>query len=232
MGNVKQETRLHRKPTLKPKPEPKVSKGLLTAILLTLVAILAYAALNGHTYDAKQRIKLENTYQQLQKTQQELNQTKGKNLDGQKKLEDVNKQLEDTKKQLQSKKDSAKAYALEQAKPAPTPAPAPAVTPYVPSGNKDTWLAASGIPKELWWAVDYIVTRESGWNPCSYYPSQSNCNANPVNACGLVMQNPCHKIPGDWRDPVAALKWQYGYVNNRYGGYVGAVAYWQIHHNY
>lgn len=100
------------------------------------------------------------------------------------------------------------------------------------SGNKQTWLTASGIPSSEWWAVDWIVSRESGWNPCAYYPGHSNCSASPYGACGLVQQNPCGKIPGRWTDPVAALRWQYQYVTARYGGYAEAVYHWQNYGSY
>lgn len=112
------------------------------------------------------------------------------------------------------------------------PAPPKSVPTVSITGNKQEWLQASGIPADLWWAVDYIVSRESGWNPCAYYPGRSNCSASPTTACGLAQQNPCGKIPGHWTDPVAALRWQYQYVNDRYGGYPQAVAYWKIHHVY
>ena len=117
----------------------------------------------------------------------------------------------------------------------PQAVPTPAVTAvqpaFVPSGDKASWLAASGIPEDQWGYVDYIVSRESGWNPCAYYPSTYDCSATPVNACGLVMQNPCNKIAADWRDPVAALQWANGYVG-RYGGWAGAVAHWKSYGNY
>lgn len=116
--------------------------------------------------------------------------------------------------------------------PQPLELPEPVTPTYTPTGNKDSWLQQSGIPQNLWGYVDFLVSRESGWNPCAFYPGQSDCNAMPVNACGLVQQNPCHKIPGDWRDPVAALKWQWQYVNGRYGGYAQAVEYWQVHRHY
>lgn len=101
-----------------------------------------------------------------------------------------------------------------------------------PGGSKEVWLRASGIPESEWWAVDYIVSRESGWNPCAYNPGKSDCNANPRSACGLAQSYPCGKVPGHWTDPVANLKWQYQYVKGRYGGYAQAVAYWKTHHNY
>lgn len=85
---------------------------------------------------------------------------------------------------------------------------------YKPSGNKQSWLAASGIPQKYWWAVDSIVSGESGWNPTAYNSSSG--------ACGLGQQLPCGKWAGDWKDPVAALKGMNGYVN-KYGGWAGAV---------
>ena len=39
------------------------------------------------------------------------------------------------------------------------------------TGNKHDWLKASGIPESDWQYVDYIVSKESGWKPCAYYPS-------------------------------------------------------------
>lgn len=100
------------------------------------------------------------------------------------------------------------------------------------SGDKNSWLIASGIPESEWWAVDYIVSRESGWDPCAYNPGLSDCNANPTSACGLAQSYPCGKVPGHWTDPVANLKWQYNYVKARYGGYAQAVSHWQAYKSY
>lgn len=142
------------------------------------------------------------------------------------KEEQEKKRIEEEKqKAAEEARRQAEAVIPQQAVVVSTPSPSP-------GGSKEAWMTAAGIPQNLWGYVDYIVSRESGWNPCSHYPGLHNCDANPVNACGLVQQNPCHKIPGDWRDPIAALRWQYSYVNARYGGYAQAVAYWQIHHNY
>lgn len=91
-------------------------------------------------------------------------------------------------------------------------------------GNKQSWLEASGIPESEWWAVDSIVTRESGWRPDAVNPTSG--------ACGLGQQLPCGKWAGAWNDPVAALKAQYKYVVDRYGGYPQAVAFWNINHWY
>lgn len=82
------------------------------------------------------------------------------------------------------------------------------------TGNKQTWLEASGIPENVWWAVDRIVSGESGWNPLAYNESSG--------ACGLGQQLPCGKWGGDWRDPVHALKSMHQYVQ-AYGGWAAAV---------
>lgn len=92
------------------------------------------------------------------------------------------------------------------------------------AGTKLDWLKASGIPEAEWWAVDYIVSRESSWNPNAVNKSSG--------ACGLVQSLPCSKLGPNWNDPVVALKWQYQYVLNRYGGYSQAVAFWKVNHWY
>lgn len=85
------------------------------------------------------------------------------------------------------------------------------------SGNKQTWLAASGIPEAHWWAVDSIVRGESGWNP--------NAVNRSSGACGLGQQLPCGKWGGDWRDPVKALRDIESYVMGRYGSWSAAVTF-------
>ena len=87
------------------------------------------------------------------------------------------------------------------------------------TGDKQSWLAASGIPENEWWAVDWIVSKESSWNP--------NAVNSSSGACGLVQSLPCSKLGPNWNDPVTALKWQYQYVTARYGGYSQAVSFWK-----
>lgn len=139
------------------------------------------------------------------------------------KTDNLHKENESLKVELQAKIE-AKAKAAETPKPvvkqvAHKPAPTVAV-----SGNKASWLAASGIPESDWTYVDSIVQRESGWNPNAVNPSSG--------ACGLGQQLPCGKWAGAWNDPVAALVAQHGYVKERYGSYAGAVAFWNTNHWY
>lgn len=92
------------------------------------------------------------------------------------------------------------------------------------SGNPEQWMRAAGIPESEWDYVNFIVQRESGWNPAAVNPTSG--------ACGLAQALPCSKISGDWSDPVNALRWQHGYVQDRYGSYAEAYAFWQANRWY
>ena len=130
------------------------------------------------------------------------------------------KEIESLKENLQAKKEReaeqariASEQAAQKPKAQATSAPAAQI-----SGDKHSWLAASGIPEAHWGYVDSIVSRESSWNPNAVNKSSG--------ACGLGQQLPCGKWPGAWNDPVAALRAMNGYVNGRYGGWPQAVAFW------
>lgn len=93
--------------------------------------------------------------------------------------------------------------------------------------TKQDWMRQAGIPEHEWSYVDWLVTRESGWRPTAQGSMTSL-----GRACGLVQALPCSKLGPNWQDPVHALRWQKTYVNNRYGGYQGAVAWWKTHQWY
>ena len=155
-------------------------------------------------------------------------------------LQDEKARLEEKKKQAEAElhakaeakriEDEAIAKASEQALNAVTNTQtASASSGYINrGGTKEQWMTSAGIPQSEWQYVDYIVGKESGWDPCAYNPSQSDCSASPSSACGLAQSLPCGKQSkyGHWTDPVANLKWQYEYVTGRYGGYAQAYAFW------
>jgi uncharacterized protein YabE (DUF348 family) len=95
--------------------------------------------------------------------------------------------------------------------------------PYTGGGSKTEWLAASSIPQDSWGYADYIVGRESGWNPNSTNKSSG--------ACGLAQALPCNKVPGNPYNPVDSLNWMNSYVG-RYGGWQGAYNFWLAHNWY
>lgn len=96
--------------------------------------------------------------------------------------------------------------------------------PYTGGGSKSEWLAASNIPQESWGYADFMVQKESSWNPNAVNVSSG--------ACGLAQALPCSKIPGQWNDPVNALNWMNGYVNGRYGSWAQAYSFWVINRWY
>lgn len=80
--------------------------------------------------------------------------------------------------------------------------------PYTGGGTKSDWLAASNIPQESWGYADFMVQKESGWNP--------NALNSSSGACGLAQALPCSKLGPNWSNPVVALNWMNDYVNGRY----------------
>ncbi|MEW2460689.1 MULTISPECIES: aggregation-promoting factor C-terminal-like domain-containing protein [Microbacterium] len=118
----------------------------------------------------------------------------------------------------------------------PPPPPAPTATsgskgkpsgggslpPYSGGGAPAEWMAAAGIAQSDWQYVDYIVSRESGWNP--------NATNKSSGACGLVQALPCSKVPGNGYNPVDNLRWATGYATGRYGSWAGAYNFWTTNH--
>lgn len=96
--------------------------------------------------------------------------------------------------------------------------------PYTGGGTKTEWLSASNIPEADWGYADYLVTRESTWNPNAVNKSSG--------ACGLAQALPCSKVPGNPYNPIDSLNWMNGYVNGRYGGWENAYNFWIKNHWY
>lgn len=132
---------------------------------------------------------------------------------------DVDKQVV-VEQKAEKPKTPKQSQPQQQVKPKPKAKPAPKTY----SGTKYDWLKQAGIPQSQWEYADYIVSRESSWNPNAVNTSSG--------ACSLAQALPCSKIPGDWRDPVNALRWQHQYVTSRYGGYQQAYEFWVNNHWY
>lgn len=93
---------------------------------------------------------------------------------------------------------------------------------YTGGGTRAEWMAAAGIPQSEWSYVDYIVQRESSWNP--------NATNKRSGACGLVQALPCSKVPGNGYNPVDNLRWANGYAKSRYGSWANAYDFWTRKH--
>ena len=101
-------------------------------------------------------------------------------------------------------------------------APRAALAPYTGGGAPAEWMAAAGIAESDWQFVNYIVSRESTWNP--------NATNKSSGACGLVQALPCSKVPGNGYNPVDNLRWGTGYATGRYGSWQGAYNFWTKNH--
>nr|WP_315267888.1 transglycosylase SLT domain-containing protein [Microbacterium lemovicicum] len=136
-------------------------------------------------------------------------------------------------------RDSYEVYVTPKPTPTPEPVPEPEETSssdessssepvaaarpyYTGGGSSSEWMSAAGIAEGDWGYVDYIVSRESGWNP--------NATNSSSGACGLVQALPCSKVPGNGYDPVDNLRWGNGYAVGRYGSWASAYAFWTSNH--
>jgi len=94
---------------------------------------------------------------------------------------------------------------------------------YQGESSKVEWMRQAGISESDFGYVDYIINRESRWNPNSVNASSG--------ACGLAQALPCSKVPGDPLNPVDNLKWANSYAQTctawrRYCGWEGAYQFW------
>lgn len=97
-----------------------------------------------------------------------------------------------------------------------------------PTGSHENWMRLAGFKPSEYSAINYIVNHESSWNPSATNPSSG--------AYGLPQSLPASKLASagsDWRtNPITQLRWMRDYVNGRYGGANGALAFWQRNHWY
>ena len=93
---------------------------------------------------------------------------------------------------------------------------------YSGGGSPAEWMGAAGIAEGDWGYVDFIASKESGWNP--------NATNASSGACGLIQAYPCSKVPGNGYDPIDNLRWASGYATDRYGSWAQAYAFWTANH--
>lgn len=125
------------------------------------------------------------------------------------------------KAEAKAAKEAAAAAEAAKAQEASPAAPAEAPK-YTGGGSPAEWMAAAGIAEADWGYVDYIASKESGWNP--------NATNASSGACGLIQAYPCSKVPGSGYNPVDNLVWANGYAVGRYGSWAAAYAFWTSNH--
>lgn len=205
------------------------------------LAIIAVLILGGFTYllvnsgiSAKnlqmKTIKLESTEAKLKDVNLQVDELKNQSTKDKENQQQLQKQLEqkeqekkDLEAKLQAKLDAkaklevAAAKAEQQLTGAQPAAAAPRV-----SGSKVDWMVAAGISESDYTYVDYIITKESGWNP--YAVNRSS------GAEGLPQALPYSKTNCERGDPICQLRWANGYAVGRYGSWAGAYNFWLSKH--
>jgi hypothetical protein len=167
-------------------------------------------------------IKLNNKASETQKTIDEQNQQV-------KQLKDKAEELE---KQVQAKKDREEKLriAAENVANTLTATETVSAAPIAYSGSHEDWMAAAGIAKSDYAAVDYIVSHEGGWSGTTLYNTQGS------GAYGLCQSLPASKMASAGDDymtnPVTQLKWCASYASTceqwrYYCGWQGAYQFWQ-----
>lgn len=93
------------------------------------------------------------------------------------------------------------------------------------SGARGDVLRA-GIAAEDYYYVDYIIGRESGWNPGAY-----NSSSGAYGLCQALPGSKMASAGSDWQtNPITQLRWCDGYATGRYGSWRSAYYYWTSHH--
>lgn len=198
------------------KHKPRINrKKLIIGIVVGVLALVIYSQIAHYTKESRLEKELERQTQVLQLKIKELDNTAESAKQRQTQIEALQKELEQKTKELQAKRET-QARALAEASQVVAKPQAVAV-----SGSCEQWLAQAGV-SDLGNARE-LIKRESG------------CNPNAVNsssgACGIAQELPCGKSGCGMGNPVCQIRWMQGYVNARYGGWGGAVA-WHNAHNW
>ncbi len=113
------------------------------------------------------------------------------------------------------------------------------------AGDHATMMALAGISADEYGAVDYIISRESGWCATKWQGSYGYCpdfyeekypgaESNTSLGYGLCQSTPAQKMASagaDWRtNAVTQLIWCTGYARGRYGSWTAAYEWWVEHH--
>ena len=95
----------------------------------------------------------------------------------------------------------------------------------LPAGSHEDWLAAAGVSSSDYGYVNYIFTRESGWNPAA---------ANPSGYYGLgqtKLSTLTASCGSSWAsNPVCQIGVFNSYAVGRYGSWSGAYEFWTANH--
>ena len=96
----------------------------------------------------------------------------------------------------------------------------------LPEGTHQDWMRAAGIPADQYGYVNYIITRESHWNPLA-----RNRSSGATGVCQALPGKKMASAGADWAtNPITQLKWCNGYAIGRYGSWQKAYEFWTRNH--
>lgn len=203
----------------------KYLKCVLAILLVGSFIYLGVTNIIKHDNQIKLRdIQLKDSSAKLKELNEQYNQLlQQKEVDSNKLKELENKKIE-LEKQLQAKleKQERERIALEQKSKQVASVSAIASA----AGDKYSLMRQSGISQADFQAVDYIISKESGWRHLAVNSSSG--------ATGLCQSLPASKMASAGSDymnnPVTQLKWCDSYAKGRYGGWWPAYNFWLKNH--
>ena len=96
----------------------------------------------------------------------------------------------------------------------------------LPSGSHEDWMARAGISSSDYGYVNYIIERESHWNPLA-----RNSYSGATGLCQALPGNKMASAGSDWAtNPITQLRWCNGYAVGRYGSWARAYQFWTQNH--
>jgi len=96
----------------------------------------------------------------------------------------------------------------------------------LPAGSHEDWMASAGISSKDYGYVNYIVIRESNWNPLA-----RNSSSGATGLCQALPGNKMASAGSDWAtNPITQLRWCNQYAVGRYGSWAKAYQFWTANH--
>ncbi len=96
----------------------------------------------------------------------------------------------------------------------------------LPAGTHNDWMARAGISSSDYGYVNYIIERESHWNPLA-----KNRSSGATGLCQALPDNKMASAGSDWAtNPITQLRWCNSYAVGRYGSWAKAYQFWTTHH--
>ena len=192
----------------------------LCVLALVVVNVVTLGKLNDqHVQLNSQREAITKTRTELKTTSESLKRVEGEKttIDAsykqeREKTQNLEQENQSLKVNLQAKREAQAAVTVAQTQQVTQKKRTVAVA---ASGTCADWLASAGVTDVA--NAQELIRRESGCNPHAVNPSSG--------ACGVAQELPCGKSGCSLGDGACQIAWMQRYVNGRYGGWAGAIAF-------